>query len=731
MPTPSNIQLAVQVDTGSGFGAVQTGPIAGGIEVAPTDVLRFRIVDSTGVTSYRYEIFPPPGMPLPSGWTLGADGYTFYSTSPTPDDVTIPNDGTWGKLLPRLIVNGGKRLNQYQNSLEDAADLIDDSVGIWWPSESGIWDSGYRESDQFDQAQGWMGDIRKNWRILDAIMVAAGGQANTMSSAGGISIVLAKDGVDLPIKGFTEGSYIVITENANDLEFAIDPALIDDIIDQVNSGDPHAALFPYIFKEEVDDSDPGTAAFKLDDAIIADAENIYIDLQDGAGRTLTAYFDSITQGGNLWIVKAGNPSVWAAFNIDSWVTATGYRKFILTYIAGPGGFADDDPCLIGFVRLRANNVGGDIFDYAYDDDTADTDPGSGIVKFSNTDLTAATTAYISKSSGDAGPIDEFLLAMTRGTLTATKKSDVAVRYNYDVVDMVEETNYVKLTLEFVHGSGALVTGDAMRLAFVRTRASGAIEPGDSYEVVATNAEGTELELTLLDDNHIAEEAGIQLNKLELAPTAESKYVAISNGVDANEWSDSPIVTRVYASESLQILPAATIGDPPGGGVALYYNTTDNNLRANFMNGYVHDLAPDDTFEVDRQAKHFDEIYRFDRLGASGAFTFLTEAYTDPFGLAHGTSFAVGIKGFVDMVAIADGTHGGGRTMEFHAIWRTSTDLSVGYFVPVNSVYDPGFVLTAASSANALILRVTPGALDTAFRARVRGEVFVAELPEDV
>lgn len=163
---------------------------------------------------------------------------------------------------------------------------------------------------------------------------------------------------------------------------------------------------------------------------------------------------------------------------------------------------------------------------------------------------------------------------------------------------------------------------------------------------------------------------------------------------------------------------------------LRYETPDKVLRAAFQRGYRHDVAPNEPLVEDHQAKHFDELYKFDRDGASGAFTFLTEAYTSPFGLTHGTSKAIAIIGFADVAAVADGTHGGGLHMIFNALWTDGgSSLSVGFFVPTMTVYAPNFSVSAAASAGSIILRVTPGALDTAFRVRVRGEVFVATLLE--
>ncbi|WP_419172977.1 tail fiber domain-containing protein [Halobacteriovorax sp.] len=52
-------------------------------------------------------------------------------------------------------------------------------------------------------------------------VVAANGEPNTASSAGGASLVLTKTGTDLPFKGLTATTDIALTENANDIQIGV------------------------------------------------------------------------------------------------------------------------------------------------------------------------------------------------------------------------------------------------------------------------------------------------------------------------------------------------------------------------------------------------------------------------------------------------------------------------------------------------------------------------------
>lgn len=216
------------------------------------------------------------------------------------------------------------------------------------------------------------------------------------------------------------------------------------------------------------------------------------------------------------------------------------------------------------------------------------------------------------------------------------------------------------------------------------------------------------------------------------PLGSLRTVRASDG-SSNFWTTDPEVDSLTAHEYLALRLDSDPGDPPDG-VRLFYDNTDRMLRARFDESYVADLMPDRPVVSGQQAKRFCEQYVFSRTGGTAQYTFLSEAYTSPFGLTHGTSNMVVVEGEIDARAIAGGTEGGGRKIPFTARWLNSGAADYAYNTAdyntgdACSLWDGAVTVGLGGAGGPLEFRVTPGAENVEYDITITGNVFVAPIP---
>ena len=83
------------------------------------------------------------------------------------------------------------------------------------------------------------------------------------------------------------------------------------------------------------DADPGSGTLKLNNAAVASVTQIYIDLLDSGGSTLTTWLDNLAAG-TLKLFNNSDPTNFAIFTLTSVTTATGYRKLNVSYVTNGG-----------------------------------------------------------------------------------------------------------------------------------------------------------------------------------------------------------------------------------------------------------------------------------------------------------------------------------------------------------------------------------------------------------
>jgi hypothetical protein len=152
MPTTPYAKVLSRINGG--------GLVSGPQVVAAGDVVQL-VAESTvgweGSPAPKWEIFDYPiGMAQPSGWSTDSTGVYFFAGT-VPTTFTVPAE--WGKILPRLTVDGGSN-----------ATLVDEVTTSFTQLSPvlGLHDLAFNETIQFGTRRQWVEDQKKNLRLLDA-----------------------------------------------------------------------------------------------------------------------------------------------------------------------------------------------------------------------------------------------------------------------------------------------------------------------------------------------------------------------------------------------------------------------------------------------------------------------------------------------------------------------------------------------------------------------------------
>ena len=121
----------------------------------------------------------------------------------------------------------------------------------------------------------------------------------------------------------------------------------------------------YNFSTTVTDSDPGAGNLRLNHATIASATSMFIDNLENLGGDVSSFIDTWDDStnsalrGHVLLREVADKQNFALFSITGAVTdGTGYRKVVITYVAGNGSFADTDEVSIEFARTGNKGTDG-------------------------------------------------------------------------------------------------------------------------------------------------------------------------------------------------------------------------------------------------------------------------------------------------------------------------------------------------------------------------------------
>lgn len=127
--------------------------------------------------------------------------------------------------------------------------------------------------------------------------------------------------------------------------------------------------------------------------------------------------------------------------------------------------------------------------YVYSGTTSSGDPGAGVLRFNNANLSLATSLFISETDDDANSLSAYLAtwddgtSTIRGTLTVRKKTDPAVFSIFSISGVITDNGaWDTFTVANVVNSGAITGSDEVVIDFV--------PKGDKGETGATGPPGS-------------------------------------------------------------------------------------------------------------------------------------------------------------------------------------------------------------------------------------------------
>lgn len=134
--------------------------------------------------------------------------------------------------------------------------------------------------------------------------------------------------------------------------------------------------FAFTYSTTTTDADPGDGFLRLNNATPSSVTQIYVDLEDTGGSTITAWLDSLDDSagspkGRIRLYSESDPTNWIDFKLTAVTTATGYRKLVVTYNASGGTLLTTiGDTVLDFVPSSDGSVGG--FDSIQDIETVTT-----------------------------------------------------------------------------------------------------------------------------------------------------------------------------------------------------------------------------------------------------------------------------------------------------------------------------------------------------------------------
>ena len=204
-----------------------------------------------------------------------------------------------------------------------------------------------------------------------------------------------------------------------------------------------SALFQY--STTTADADPGAGKFRLNNATIASATEMYIDDLEFNGTNVEAWIQSWddvtgndTNRGRIRISKANSLDTWMVFKVTGGITnATGYSKVSLVYIDSAGTFTNDDKFFVAFVASGEDGAIPGYF-YKFDTGTSDADPGAGEIAFNNGTYASATVIFIDDADANGVTVSTDILTWDDSTST--------IRGNLMIYDINDRSTYARFNI---------------------------------------------------------------------------------------------------------------------------------------------------------------------------------------------------------------------------------------------------------------------------------------------
>ena len=274
----------------------------------------------------------------------------------------------------------------------------------------------------------------------------------------------------------------------------------------------------FTYSTTTTDSDPGSGIFRLNNATISSATEMYIDDLEANGTDVSAWVQSWddvtgndTNRGRIRISKANTLDSWMVFKVTGAITdASGYSKISLVYIDNAGTFSNNDKVFISFV---ASGEDGSIpgYFYKFDTGTSDADPGAGEIAFNNGTYASATEIYIDDADSNGVTVSADILtwddstSTIRGYLHIVDINDSTTYARFKITGAsTDASGYVKLAVGHLASNNTFSAADELSVHFTRngdtgdTGATGST--GSTGSTGATGASGTNSQLSMTFNN---------------------------------------------------------------------------------------------------------------------------------------------------------------------------------------------------------------------------------------
>jgi hypothetical protein len=132
---------------------------------------------------------------------------------------------------------------------------------------------------------------------------------------------------------------------------------------------------------------------------------------------------------------------------------------------------------VGFTGSKGNdgNFGGATFDYTFDNNTTNSDPGIGKLKFNNSTLSSATQLYIDDQDDGSNDIQSFLRTIDDSTSTIKGHFRISNKFDandfsiFTISSISEETGYFIVNCSYVSGPATSFSlNEDIIITFART-----------------------------------------------------------------------------------------------------------------------------------------------------------------------------------------------------------------------------------------------------------------------
>lgn len=343
--------------------------------------------------------------------------------------------------------------------------------------------------------------------------------------------------------------------------------------------------YAYQYSVTTTASDPGAGLFRFNSTTLASVTALYISKTEYNGASIASSLATWTSGssstkGRIRLVKAGNPAVFAEYDITGTYTDnTTYDTFTLVARTSSGTWADGDRFNITFLPVGdvgpastvagpqgASGIDGGII-YYFATSTTMVDPGSGFVRLNNATFGSVTAVAINYNTGDSGNPSVANWIKNWGASTSSDKGRIIIRkssapQNFLILKITaavtDNTTWGQVTVTVDASAGTISANDQLSVQWVRTGNDGAPGAGSGDMLRANN----------LSDVLSVATARSNLGLVASATTDTTNASNISSGTLAAARGGAGTVNGIMKANGTGTVSAATAGTdylaPPSG-----------------------------------------------------------------------------------------------------------------------------------------------------------------------